>query len=80
MQQFINYFMQLFADIHTCISNFFGVDYQTFLSKQVFNGSMLSTPMTFGEMFRFLLPIVCLILFVVFIVRFCKKLLGVFGA
>ena len=83
MQEFINqvfgFFGDLFASIGTYFTNISQSSlFENFISKQIFDGSLLSIGLTWHELLIILIPTIILGLFIVFIFKLVLKAFGLF--
>ena len=83
MQEFINqvfsFFGSVFASIGTYFSNIsLSSLFETFIDKQIFDGTLLSMGLTWHELFIILIPIIVVGLFIIFIFKLVLKVFGLF--
>ncbi len=83
MQEFINqvfgFFGDLFASIGTYFSNISSSSlFETFINKQIFDGTLLSMGLTWHELLVILIPIIIVGLLIIFIFKLILKVFGLF--
>ena len=83
MQEFINqvfgFFGSVFASVGTYFSNIsLSSLFETFIDKQIFDGTLLSMGLTWHELFIILIPIIVVGLFIIFIFKLVLKVFGLF--
>ena len=83
MQEFINqvfgFFGGLFASIGTYFSNISQSSlFETFINKQIFDGTLISIGLNWHELFIILIPTIVLGLFIIFIFKLVLKAFRLF--
>lgn len=80
MQDFINYILDFFYQIKEYIIEFFndaGEAPMDFFDKQIFNGSMISTPATFYDLLTFIFPIIIIFIVLWLFIKLFGRLLRI---
>lgn len=83
MQQFIDQVFGFFGDIFASIGTYFSSIsmssfFNDFISKKIFDGTLLSIGLTWHELLLILLPIIVIGLFIILIFKLVLKAFGLF--
>lgn len=85
MQTFIDGIIDFVGSIYLAIRNYFAnlgtaplSAFDDFLSTQILNGSMISSPLTWYQLIRYITPMILIIFFIIFVFKIVYKIIGLF--
>lgn len=83
MDAFVSGIIEFCGSVYLAIQNYFASynlglydQFNTFMQTKIIDGTMISSPLTWYQLIRFVIPIVLIIFFIIFICKFIFKLIG----
>lgn len=83
MQEFINQVFSFFGNLYSSIVTYFTNTgllsfFESFIDKQIFDGTLISIGLSWHELFIILIPIIISLLFIVLIFKLILKAFSLF--